>query len=249
MAASEVAVAASEVAKVVAQAPAVNWWGVVASSAVIGALVNGAFKWWGDRTARSDEKAKLAEQRAPAHLEVALMLEAFARQAVDYLDEWDTRFDDWLVEQHEGPRAKPRPWPSLTLDFSLVTDWTAVRVEIQSPCRDLPVALAASSKWVGAAYDEWADFAELDWLDSQRATLYGLQASELAMQIRAEIAAPASNQTESIVRLRSEFDEVKRHYVDKHGKVNLIPDMKARLQRECPQVAMAPDPVLAPAGG
>ncbi len=40
MAASEVAVAASEVVKVVAQAPGVNWWGVVASSAVIGATVD-----------------------------------------------------------------------------------------------------------------------------------------------------------------------------------------------------------------
>ncbi|AWV05604.1 hypothetical protein DM992_40885 (plasmid) [Burkholderia sp. JP2-270] len=260
MAASEVAVAASEVAKVVAQAPT-DWLTPALIGTIFGAVVTAGAGLWSQHRNRQHELAKiaeqraheaatLAEQRAPAQLDVARMLEDFTKQAVDYLDAWQVRFDDWLVEQHEGTRAKQHPWPSMTLDFSLVKEWTAVNVEIQSRCRDLPVALVASSKWVGDAYDEWADFPELDWLDTQRAILYGLQAGELAVEIRTKIAAPASNLAIGCFdRLQREFGEVKRRYVEQHGKLSLIPDMEARLQRECPQVATAPGPVVAPAGG
>ncbi|WP_431229161.1 hypothetical protein [Burkholderia contaminans] len=252
MATSEVAMAASAVATTAAQVPAVNGWTLVLSSAVVSALVNGAFKWWGDRTARRDEKAKVAEQRAPAQLDAALMLEAFARQAVGYLDTWDARFEDWLIEQHAGTQVEQRPWTPLTFDQSLVKDWASVPIEILSRCRELPVALTASNTWVSDNYNEWRDFADLHWLDSQRAILYGLQAGELATKIRAMIAAPASNlATDSFDRLQREFDEIKRRYEDAHGKLELMPDLKARLQRECPHVAPAPspEPTPTPAGG
>ncbi|AOI94153.1 hypothetical protein WS58_16515 [Burkholderia pseudomultivorans] len=233
---------------------------VVASSAVIGAAVNATtslvtqhLAWKREQAKLADQRAheaaKQAEQRAPAQLEVALMLEDFMRQAVGYLDAWDARFTDWLVEQHGEATTEPRPWSALTFDTSLVEHWSAVTIDIQSQCREFPLALAASSAWVGEAYDEWADFPDLCWLEGQRATLYGLQVGELAAKIRETIAVPMSNlTTDSFDRLQREFDRIKRRYVDEHGKLTLIPDLKARLQRECPQVAKSLDPVDAPAG-
>lgn len=240
MAASEVAIVASHVAAVAAQAPVTGasqaWFAIIGTG--FGALITAGTSLLSQYLRQRAEQQKLAAQRAPAQLDAALMLEAFARQAVAYLDAWDARFTDWLVEQHGEQVGQPRPWTSLTFDLTHVEDWSAVPIEILSQCRELPLALAESSSWVGSAHDEWADFPDLHWLDSQRATLFGLQAGELAAKIRVMIAAPASSlATDSFNRLQREFDEYKSKYVEKHGKLELIPDLKARLQRECPDVA------------
>lgn len=192
MVASEVAVAASGIAKVVAQAPTVNWWVVVASSAVIGAAVNATtslvtqhLTWKREQAKLADqrahEQAKLAEQRAPAQLEVALMLEAFAKQAVGYLDACEAHIIDWYaVLEGEAPREQ-RPWTPLAFDPSVVQDWTAVPIGIISQCRELPLALAESNAWVhAAAKEDWVDVDDAYRLDGQRAIFYGLLACRRA---------------------------------------------------------------------
>ncbi|MBN3506415.1 hypothetical protein [Burkholderia cenocepacia] len=265
MAASEIAMAASQVATPVTQAH-VNWLDpalLTIYGTICGAVITAVATFLNQLIVRSQEREKLAlqhaheaatlaQERAPAQLEAALMLEAFARQAVGYLDAWDVRAERWLIEQggHEPAPGEEPPWTPLTFDLSLVEDWSVVAIDIQSQCRELPVALAASSKWVGDAYDEWANFMDLHWLDTQPAILYGLQAGELATKIRATIAAPASNlATDSMDRLQRQFGEIKHRYEEKQGKLTLIPELKARLQRECPLVATAPSPALASADG
>ncbi|KUZ97526.1 hypothetical protein WI40_14715 [Burkholderia ubonensis] len=212
---------------------------------MVSALVNGAFKWWGERTALRHEKAKLAEQRAPAQLDAALMLEAFAKQAIGYADARDaliaelTRVDD--ADHDDDPAGEPVEWTPLTFDGALAKEWTALPIEIYSQCRELPLALAESDKWTyDMAAQEWVDAADAYELDRQRAILYGLLASELAIQIRSAIKVPASVQTtDCFDRLQREFEQLKQTYVDTQGGVELIPDLKTRLQRECPDV---PDP-------
>ncbi|MBR8186578.1 hypothetical protein C6Q14_27075 [Burkholderia ambifaria] len=252
--------AASEVATVVAQAPTVNWWVVGASSAVIGAAVNALtslmtqhIAWKREQAKLTDqrahEQAKLAQERAPAQLEVVLMLEAFAKQAVGYLDACEAHIIDWFaVLEGEAPREQ-RPWTALAFDVSLVEDWSAVPIGIVSQCRELPLALAESHAWVHAvAKEDWVDVDDAYRLDGQRAILYGLLACELANQIRAMMAVPASAlATDTSDRLQGDFERLKKLYVQSSGKIDLIPDLKTRLQRELPQAMSEPGPALAKA--
>ncbi|WP_175719044.1 hypothetical protein [Burkholderia anthina] len=117
MAASEVVVAASHAAATVAQAP-VNWIGVVASSAAIGSAITVAGTLYAQYLTRkhdeakraehrADEQAKLAAQRAPAQLDAALMLEAFARQAVGYFDACEAKKFDFRT-RHEPALRDPQ---------------------------------------------------------------------------------------------------------------------------------------------
>nr|WP_057929916.1 hypothetical protein [Burkholderia ambifaria] len=241
MVASEVVIAASQVAPTVAQAP-VNWIGVVASSAAIGAVVTGGITLLGQYLSRRHEAKRLAEQRAPAQLDAALMLEAFAKQAVGYADARSaliaelTRVHD--PDHDDEPASEPVEWTPLTYDGSLAKEWTTLPIEIYSQCRELPLSLAESDKWTyDIAAQEWVDAADAYALDRQRAILYGLLAGELAFRIRSAIKVPPSAPTlDCVERLHREFDELKRAYVRSKGAVELIPDLRTRLQRECRDV-------------
>ncbi|WP_414442406.1 hypothetical protein [Burkholderia sp. 22PA0106] len=231
-------------------AQSVNWWVVGGSSAVISALVNGAFKLWGDYTARRDERAKLAEQRAPAQLKVALMLEAFAKQAAGYVDGCEARIMNWYAEQEgDAPEALPE-WTPLKIDMAMVEDWTEVPIRLHSDCQELPLALAASDAWIRAGIeDEWLDTVDAHRLDSQRAILYGFSACDLAIQIRSAIEVPASAlSTDCCQRLQRELDRRRDEYVRARGRVELILDLKARFRRECPSVVLESDVLLTSAG-
>lgn len=256
MMASEVAMAASQVATAAAQAP-VTWLTPAVLGALCGAVITAGANFWNQHLTRQHEKAKLAEQRAheqaklaeqraPAQLEVALMLEAFAKQAVGYLDACEAHIIDWFaVLEGEAPREQ-RPWTPLAFDVSLVKDWSAVPIGIVSQCRELPLALAESNAWVhAAAKEEWVDVDDAYRLDGQRAILYGLLACELADQIRALIAVPPSAlSTQTYERLQGEFEKLKRYYARSNGKLDLIPDLKTRLQRERSDVVPGPAPAL-----
>ncbi|USS44255.1 hypothetical protein NFI99_12505 (plasmid) [Burkholderia glumae] len=68
-----------------AQVQPVNWWVVVASSAVIGAVVNNGISLWTRHRDRLREAAALRDRQAYAQLDVARALEAFAQRASAYL--------------------------------------------------------------------------------------------------------------------------------------------------------------------
>lgn len=193
---------------------------------------------------RADEHAKLAAQRAPAQLDAALMLEAFARQAVGYFDACQSQIFDWRTRHDPAlrdPQDRVDKWVPLSFDESLASDWTVLSIGIVSQCRELPVLLAESEKWTNEmSKEDWVDNDDAYQLEGQRAILYGLVASDLASQIRSAIKVEASGLvTDCSDRLQREFDKLKQVYVGSQGRNELIPDLRTRLQRECPDV---PDP-------
>ncbi|WLE64199.1 hypothetical protein GIY62_34815 (plasmid) [Burkholderia plantarii] len=236
----------------VAQASVVNWWVVGASSAVIAAVVNGLFKLWGDYAARRNdqtklaeerahEKAKLAEARSHALLDVALMLETFAKHAAGHFDQCWSWIDDWYRNFQRAQGGDADPWIPLAINLALVSDWKAVPVAIVSRCRELPMTIEESGRWLHAsANEDGSDVVDAYELDGQRGVLYGLAAAELAIEIRAMINVPPSAlATDCFDRLRREYDVLKQRYLAAHGRFDMIPDLRARLQREVP--SFAPD--------
>ncbi len=228
----------------------VNWWAIGASSAVISAVVNGGFKWWGEHTARRDERAKLAAQRAPAQLKVALMLEAFAKQAAGYLDGSEARVQTVYAERHGGEWGASLPWIPMAFEMASVDDWSAVPIQIYSECHELPLALTASDDWIRSGVkEEWLDVLDALRLDGQRAILYGYTAGALANQIRAAIQVPASTLSmDCFQRLERALDRRRDEYVRTCGRVELIPDLKARFRREYPDLVVESDASPALAG-
>ncbi|WP_342613494.1 hypothetical protein [Burkholderia ambifaria] len=249
MAASEAAIAASHIAAVAAQAPvtAANQAWFALAGTVCGALITAGAALLNQRLTRGHEQQKLAAQRAPAQLDAAIVLEAFARRAATHLDAVEERIFGCLAEEH-GETAQPeREWEELVFDVSLISDRAALPIEILSPCLELPTLLTESRAWIDAvSKEDWPSPLDLYQLDAQRAVLYGLLASEWAGQIRDTIEAPASSlATECFERLQREFKQLSDQYVTSAGNINVIPDLKARLQREFPTARNKPGPALA----
>ncbi|WP_186020410.1 hypothetical protein [Burkholderia gladioli] len=224
-----------------AAAQPVNWWVVGASSAVVSALVNGGFKWWEIYAARRDERARRAEQRAPALLNAALMLEDFAKQAAGYMDwcyacmyGWDAALDLAMtdpdaLEETETDADEPAPMTTLALDLSIVPDWSTIPIATVSACRELPLALAESEAWVrGLVESGEVAYANGYAPDCQRAILYGRIAAELARQVRADIkTAPSMLAQDCAARLLLEYYYLQQRYCARPGEIELIPDPRA----------------------
>ncbi|WP_186095808.1 hypothetical protein [Burkholderia gladioli] len=234
-----------------ADVQSVNWWLVGASSAVIAAVVNGLFKLWGDHVAhrndqakradeRAHEKTKLAEERSHALLDVALMLENFAKHAAGHFDQCQSWIDDWYRNYQGVQGGETDQWIPLTINLALVSDWQAVPVATVSRCRELPMAIDESGRWIHAsANEDGLDVVDAYELDGQRGILYGLAAAELASEIRAAINVPPSALAiDCFDRLSREYDALKQRYVASLGRLDTIPDLRARLQREVVSSAM-----------
>lgn len=249
MAASEVVIAASHVAAVAAQAPASGanqaWFAI--GGTICGALITAGTTLLNQRLTRQHEQVKLAAQRAPAQLDAAIVLEAFARRAATHLEAVEERIFGCYAKQHGEAVPSESEWTELLFDVSLISDRAALPIEILSPCLELPNLLTESRAWIDAvSKEEWPSPLDLYQLEAQRAVLYGLLASEWAGQIRASIKAPASSlAAECFDRLQRVYKQLSDLYTTSEGEVALIPDLKARLQREFPTVGNKPGPALA----
>ncbi|WP_257739418.1 hypothetical protein [Burkholderia glumae] len=202
---------------------------------------------------RAHDALMLAEQRAPARLEIAQLLEAFAREAAGHFDRCVGEVADLLADQKGQARGarEVQAWPELTFDLSPVEDWSVLPIRTVSQCKELPLAVVSSSDWIHAGYDEdWLSGVEAYELDAQRGIFYGLIAAELAHEIRLTLDAPPSALvTDCFDRLTREFTKLKQRYADSQGKAcYFIPDLRARLEREIPNVARAV-PILLQAQG
>ncbi|WP_176100491.1 hypothetical protein [Burkholderia cepacia] len=185
--------AAAEVATVAAQA-SVNWYGVVASSAVIGAVVsaviNSATTLWGQHRARKHENAKLAEQRAHEHaklaeerarsLHVAMrLLEEFAQDADGVLNRIEAAFDDYGHVQDAVFKHLKAVDLRLELPAQSILD-ALPRPLVDQLCEFLR-ALVVSGDWLDKhevrldAFDNWK-------LEVQRVVHFGVLACDLALR-------------------------------------------------------------------
>ncbi len=72
--------------------------------------------------------------------------------------------------------------------------------------------------------------------ERQRAILYGTIAADLARQIRADIKTdPSVLAQDCAARLLREYHDLQQRYGARPGEVELIPDLRARFERELPE--------------
>ncbi|WP_186075128.1 hypothetical protein [Burkholderia gladioli] len=223
----------------------VNWWVVVASSAVIGAVVNNAISLWTRHRDSLREASATAGRQAYARLDVARALEAFAQRASAYLYAVEAALA--AHQAHEDDAFERVDALRVAFEFEPATIWADLPIQLVADVRELPVALAASSEWILAAFETWADSADAYELSAQQTMHFGLLAGELANQIRRDVGVtPSALVADHLGHFERAIHDVRQAYLRTSGNLNVLPALEARFQRE---PAAPPPPNVTPAPG
>ncbi|MBN3783259.1 hypothetical protein G3O06_37930 [Burkholderia sp. Ac-20345] len=237
MAASEVAMAASEVATVVAQAPA-SWLTPALLGGILGAAITAGATLWSQHANRQHEKAKLAEQRAYEQAKLAeereraqhvalRPLEALAQHADEVLSSIEEAFEDYGTAEE----AVFRNLKAVHLRFELPSQSIlgALPRPLVDQLYEFERALAVSADWLDKqevrfdVFDTWK-------LEVQRVVHFGLLACDLANRIRRDLDLAESVYVNAWQRhFEAAFAKVQREYAHDPAEYLLMPEIEARL--------------------
>ncbi|AWV05605.1 hypothetical protein DM992_40890 (plasmid) [Burkholderia sp. JP2-270] len=201
--------------------------GIVMSSTVLSAAVNGWVAWWlkrGDRK-REDQTAKQQQNRA---LQDALLpLEAFAKRAEADLSPIEDAFLDYgIAEDAVFKDLKP---VALHFDISPRSVLDALPLRLVDQLHEFERALDVSADWLDKhevrfdAFDLWK-------LEAQRLVHFGLLACELANGIRGDLELRDSGYVIAWQRhFDAAFAKLEREYDRDPAEYPLMPEFEARL--------------------
>ncbi|CAN7795917.1 hypothetical protein LJR034_004083 [Caballeronia sp. LjRoot34] len=218
------------------EASQASWFGIVASSAVISALVNVVSNWRlkvGDRK-REDKR----EQRRVGHvyLEIAQQLEAFAKRCDTYIDDIDEQLDLFYQRDDNAFQNLNKPF---TFAFHPEPKWEELPIPFTSKVKALSQGFAETSGFIHRAW-EWSDEHETWALETQRVAFHGLRAIEIAVEVRKEIGAghSVSDRQQQLdaaaVHFIKEINNCRENFKAARHNLQLIPELKAQFTAEFP---------------
>ncbi|WP_124076983.1 hypothetical protein [Burkholderia gladioli] len=209
----------------------VNWWVVVASSAVIGALVNNGISLWTRHRDRQREAAATRDRQAYAHLDLAHSLEAFAQRANAYLLALHTALA--LASVESGDAFQRVDQMRLAFEFDPEPVWTDLPIQLVAEVRELPVAFAVSQEGIRGLFAGQARHAGFYEVEAQQTMHYGLLAAKLANQIRRDIGvAPSALVADYMTYFERGIDAILQEYLLTAGHLVVLPALEARFRRE-----------------
>ncbi|KGC20359.1 hypothetical protein DM48_8000 [Burkholderia gladioli] len=214
-----------------ADAQSVNWWTVVASSAVIGAVVNNGISLWTRHRDRQREAAATRERQAYARLDVAHALEAFVQRASAYLLALHAALAVESVGQ--GDAFKHLDQMRLAFEFEPEPVWTDLPIQLVAEVRELSVAFAVSYEGIRAVFAGQIRNAGFYELEAQQTMYYGSLAAELANRIRRDICvAPSALAVDHMTYFDRGIDAARQEYLRTPEDVIMLPALEARFRRE-----------------
>ncbi|WP_336817467.1 hypothetical protein [Burkholderia gladioli] len=209
----------------------VNWWVVVASSAVIGALVNNGISLWTRHRDRQREASATRDRQAYAHLDLAHSLEAFAQRASAYLLALHTALA--LASVESGDAFQRVDQMRLAFEFDPEPVWTDLPIQLVAEVRELPVAFAVSQEGIRGLFAGQARHAGFYEVEAQQTMHYGLLAAKLANQIRRDIGvAPSALVADYMAYFERGIDAILQEYLLTAGHLVVLPALEARFRRE-----------------
>ncbi|WP_420213435.1 hypothetical protein ACN8ZM_40190 (plasmid) [Burkholderia aenigmatica] len=206
--------------------------GIVMSSTVLSAAVNGLVSWWLKRGDREREDEAKTKRRSLAYRDAAYLLEAFAKQADDYCDAIDQALPEYRAHDMEAFDTLD----SIHLRFELpsetvVSELNAERVD---QLRHLREGLGRSAAWV-SGQSAWAGKDDQYEFEIQRAIYFGSEACRLADAIRAEVGIEPYRMTvQYLGAFDAQFDKLARRYAKRQGRLELIPELEPRMKGRHP---------------
>ncbi|WP_186063317.1 hypothetical protein [Burkholderia gladioli] len=209
----------------------VNWWVVVASSAVIGAVVNNGISLWTRHRDHLREVAAERDRQAYAHLDLAHSLEAFAQRANAYLLAVHAALASASVES--GDAFQRVDQMRLAFEFDPEPVWTDLPIQLVAEVRELPVAFAVSQEGIRGLFAGQARHAGFYEVEAQQTMHYGLLAAKLANQIRRDIGvAPSALVADYMTYFERGIDAILQEYLLTAGHLVVLPALEARFRRE-----------------
>ncbi|MGF6664831.1 hypothetical protein QF000_006499 [Paraburkholderia atlantica] len=223
-------------AYMVVEAAQASWLGIVASSAVISAIVNVFSNWRlkvGDRKREDD-----AESRRVGHvyLEIAHQLEAFAKRCDTYIYDINEQLE--LHYRHDRDAFSSLQEPFM-FAFDPAPKWEELPIRFTAEVKEIPNGMVEANEYIHRTW-QWSDEGDVWDLECQRVALYGLRAIEISMNVRKEIGA-GQDRYEQITAAGLHFQEVimnwrKAFEVNSDG-ATLLPALKAQFLKERPPLA------------
>ncbi|MBJ9696948.1 hypothetical protein [Burkholderia cenocepacia] len=234
MAASEVAAAASEVAKIAAQTPEVNGWTLVLTSAVVASFVNAGMLLWLKRGDREREDKANTKRRALACCDAAYSLEAFAKQADDYCDAIDQALPEYRA--HDTKAFDMLDPIHLRFELPSETVMSELNAQRIDQLRYFREGLGRCAAWV-SAQSAWAGKDDQYEFEIQRAIYFGSEACRLADAMRADVGIEPYRMTATYrSAFDDRFDKLAQGYVKRKGRLDLIPELEPRMKTRHPDL-------------
>ncbi|BCF95277.1 hypothetical protein [Paraburkholderia largidicola] len=214
-------------------AASINWVTVVASSALVSAVVNVGWNAISKLLDRRHENAKDKQRIDHVKLEIMDQLESFANRCASLVYD----IHEGLAEYY---RHEPNPFSdaqrSVELKFDPEPRWVELPIRFVAPLRALMREYTDAAEWITRS-GVWADTADQYESELERLAFYGLEVLTIAEKIRTEIDA-GERGTAQLEASRAEFNGLIEQRRDAYKKrpldVTFIPELEAQFEREMP---------------
>lgn len=208
----------------------VSWLTLVASSAVISALVNVGFTAWVKYGERKREDAKDAKRVGHVYLGIVFSLESFAKQCDERLYDIYNGLAQ-CEEQHDSSAlAKLKP-VAFTLDPS--SSWDELSIAFVAKVKVLPSQYETTNQWIHQQYEYWAGVDDAYHLEEERLAYYGGKACEMAAEIRRDIKAGDGEVASYVEHFRSIINQRRKAFATDR-ETALIPELIHQFNKETP---------------
>ena len=216
------------------EAENINWITIVASSAVISALVNVAWGYMSKHIDSQKEKEKQKLKINHIYLNIAFDLEDFSKECNSHIYRvenliWKIRFN--FVE---GKSSNHIP---IHLEFKSSPRWEDLPINFVSNTKALPSKFHSTDKWI---FEQWRDYdIESDQayeLEIERAAFYGLEACNQAKKIRRELGIESSDIASYEEHFQTIIDVRKESFLKDRKQTLLIPELRSKFEADCAEV-------------
>ncbi|MBU7439669.1 hypothetical protein [Paraburkholderia fungorum] len=216
-------------------AASINWVTVVASSALVSAVVNvgwNAFSKWLDRRRESEKEKQRVDH---VKLEIMDQLESFANRCANFMNDINEGIDLFYARDDDPFGNVQR---EVQFKFDPQPQWTELQVSFVAPLKALTREYSDTSDWI-VRNGEWMDTVEQYESELERLAFYGLETLAIAEKIRGEIKAGARG-TVQLEASRAQFKKLIQQRREAYEKapldVTFIPELEAQFAREMPDL-------------
>ena len=207
----------------------VNWYSVVASSAVVSALVNVSWGAWIKRNERIKEDVERSKRMGHIYLDIALDLESFTKKCNAYLFDIQDRLFEYRKIHNRAVLHEIKP---LTFEFNAAPMWSELPVGFVARVKTIPLQFESTNDWIVAQWMDWADLEDVYQLEEERIAFYGLKICKIATNIRLEIGAGEDETSSYVEHFRSVLNSRRIAYLQQGESLTLIPELHAQFKKE-----------------
>ncbi|PLP96822.1 hypothetical protein [Cupriavidus pauculus] len=211
-----------------------SWLTLVASSAVVSALVNVGWNVCSKLLDRKREDEKDRKRVGHVYLDIALQLESFAKRSDAYL--YDISNALWHRAAHHD-EFYIKKLKSVSLSFEPEPNWTELPIPFVARLKALPGQSASTERWIRDQWDTWADIEDVYHLEEQCVAYYGIKVLDVADDIRREINAGIGDSGTLREHFTSEIETRRKRFAEDRTAITLIPELEAMFKSEYPETS------------